>query len=277
MSRRHADIREIAKSLDEMIDILDQPVKKAETYREKLRKMYVKRRDDHSLLSEYVKKRGGPDKLVKDINKALSFNVDRIHTMTADSNFYSPYRQLADGSYAPHPEEYWNSQGRDYRDSGISQFYSAAGAKGGDFGLTNHGADFRMSMSSVIEETIQKAAPKGAVHQYEDGMKYKKVGDAHWAPVVGKHAEGLKDRKGEGHKTLDDHFDRVERVKGHISRTQNNDDVQKVAQEHASKMVRDVLSKFFFHNGELPTPIKEHLDKFDKDASDKKEKEKVKK
>lgn len=44
------------------------------------------------------------------LRKSLSFDPFRPHEMTAESGFYNPYRQLGDGSYAPHRAAYWMEQ-----------------------------------------------------------------------------------------------------------------------------------------------------------------------
>lgn len=44
------------------------------------------------------------------IAKSLSFDPTRPVEMNAEQNYYNPYRQLGDGSYAPHAPGYWMEQ-----------------------------------------------------------------------------------------------------------------------------------------------------------------------
>lgn len=139
-----------------------------------------------------------------DLRKAISFNPIEPHEMNAESSFYNPYRQLGDGSYAPHPTEHWMSQepslfldgefgGRrvgvgsahseaQRRDgySEVDRFYRAAGV-------------FKSELYASVDELV-KAIPKapksgkprgfpvGTVHTY-GGIKYQKQADGQWTPV----------------------------------------------------------------------------------------------
>ena len=47
------------------------------------------------------------------LSKALTFNPMMPFEMTAESSYYNPYRILPDGSFFPHPREYWTSIGKD--------------------------------------------------------------------------------------------------------------------------------------------------------------------
>jgi len=108
------------------------------------------------------------------------------------------------------------------------------------------------------QEDIRKAADKGTVHQYNDGHKYKKTSDKHWSPVMGKHGFGLKDQNSKSHKTLDDHYDKVTKVKGHMDRAKGREFLK----EEVMGVVKDVLSKFYFYNGEMPKKMKEYLENY---------------
>ena len=68
------------------------------------------------------------DKILS-VKKSLSFNPLSIPEMTLDSNYYNPYRTLSDGTFMPHPREYWTSQGRNPEGyQNVFEMYRDAGA-----------------------------------------------------------------------------------------------------------------------------------------------------
>lgn len=148
-----------------------------------------------------------------DIKKSLSFNPAEPHEMNYDSNYYNPYRQLADGSYAPHQAAHWMQQeptilldgefgGRSGRSvSGneeavrrdgyreVDRFYQAAGV-------------VKSELYAVVDDLVKaipsggpkgpkgsKGLPVGTVHMW-NGVQFQKQASGEWTPMPtqgGKH------------------------------------------------------------------------------------------
>lgn len=142
--------------------------------------------------------------------KSISFNPLEPHDMNVESTYYSPYRLLSDGSYAPHDKGYWMQQApqlhadgefggqqmrilsadeermRDDGYSEVSKFYRAAGV-------------FKSELYSEIDELVKaiqvpragvatpasgkpRGLPVGTIHDWQ-GVRYQKQGDGQWLPV----------------------------------------------------------------------------------------------
>jgi len=149
------------KDMREIATILDQTIEKSERVRAKERELVKGER-----LS---------------IRKALSFDPTRISEMSPESQFYNPYRQMGDGSYAPHSPEHWAEQGRmDQSDAGKAYHNMVRNPDG------YREADNMLNvMKSVIirtaDECIVKGRnlPIGTVHDY-NGQRYQKTGPGKW-------------------------------------------------------------------------------------------------
>lgn len=79
------------------------------------------------LLDEIIEKGERIENEGSILKKSISFNPLRPHLMTHDSPYYSPYKILSDGSFAPYPTEHWIGLGRDasgYRTT--DAFYATA-------------------------------------------------------------------------------------------------------------------------------------------------------
>ena len=160
------------------------------------------------------------DKLIK------SFDPFRVHTMTDESPYYNPYRQLGDGTYAPHPPSYWTSQARytgdraAYQRDGLreaSEFYMMGGSPRD----SSTGASFSRGMQGLNDlcKSVDKffkalppsskapnnpaspspqagGVPVGTVHTYKDGQDYRKMAPGQWELVTEGHAAKLEDPKG---------------------------------------------------------------------------------
>ena len=142
--------------------------------------------------------------------KSISFNPLEPHDMNVESTYYSPYRLLSDGSYAPHDKGYWMQQApqlhadgefggqqmrilsadeermRDDGYSEVSKFYRAAGV-------------FKSELYSEIDKLVKalpsgnpppppggsgkpRGLPVGTIHDWQ-GVRYQKQGDGQWLPV----------------------------------------------------------------------------------------------
>ena len=64
----------------------------------------------------------------KSLSKSLTWNPAKIQEMTQESSYYNPYRMLPDGTFFPHPREYWVGQGKSPEGyQNVFQHYREAG------------------------------------------------------------------------------------------------------------------------------------------------------
>jgi len=90
------------------------------------------------------------------LQKALSFNPADIQMMTEGSAFYNPYRSLPDGSFFPHPREYWTSLGKDPEGyQNVYEHYRDAGHYRKSFDSLKDKVDEILQRAEIVEE------PKG--------------------------------------------------------------------------------------------------------------------
>lgn len=81
----------------------------------------------------------------KPIDKSLSFNPARLQTMSEEGPYYNPYRVMEDGSFMPHPREYWTSVGKEPEGyQNVFELYRDAG-------------HYRKSLKSKIISLLKKA------------------------------------------------------------------------------------------------------------------------
>jgi hypothetical protein len=244
-----------------------------------------------SLLDETIEK-GLPKKskieqIEEDIVKGLSFDPMEPILMTADSPYHNPYLQLQDGSFAPHPEDYWIGQGKDasaydttrqfYRDAGVTKSF-----KEGRKAL----ADLSKSMFDYVIKGA--AVPVGTVHEFRDGKKYRKIAEGQWLPVTegrGGMQKPQQTKPGQkpqpqqaGQKPEQSESDH-QGIERHASQTQSinqalkNKQAQRQTIEAAKKeTIKEVLGHVKEHmgklyDGDMPKDMAQGLDDKIKDAS----------
>jgi ppGpp synthetase/RelA/SpoT-type nucleotidyltranferase len=140
-----------------------------------------------------------------DLFKSISFNPLEPHAMNAESSYYNPYRQLADGSYAPHPTEHWMQQEPSIfldgefggRRIGVGSAYSEAQRRDGYSEVDRFyraAGVFKSELYASVDDLVKaiptgpkgpggkKGLPVGTVHTW-NGMQFRKEADGQWLPV----------------------------------------------------------------------------------------------
>jgi len=194
-------------------------------------------RELSSILDEHIE---------KGIKKGMSFNPYAPMTMDADMPYYCPYALGQDGAFFPHPVEYWETRGTVKNDTDyrlVKEFYNAAGVAQ----RTIEG--FRGLAKSI--PTLIKAIPVGHKHTYKDGKEYQKVSDKHWR-------ETMHDDSPESGDHIEQHAEKVGRIKGHIEKKHGDNKLVHRARKETMRQVRTVLKQLF--DGGVPDDIKPHFD-----------------
>jgi ppGpp synthetase/RelA/SpoT-type nucleotidyltranferase len=202
-------------------------------------------RDIASELDEVIEKGKKLEEKANEIKKSLSFDPTRpVDMSSVDSVFYSPYRQMADGTYAPYPVDHWAGMGKPreaYRTT--EEFYRMAGGDGGEPFLNLQDVasvrpKFARSMGwkkkfEILKKSVSvgsKGMSIGTIHTWKDGNKYRKINQNEWE-LVSEGGRGKRVDDPESHKHIEkDAGDRTARIK-------------KVKNELEKRKVEDVFKK----------------------------------
>ncbi len=228
-----------------------------------------------TLLDEHVIKghlTSHVDVMEESIMKSLSHNPFDPVVMNEESGYYNPYRQLADGSYVPHPVKHWEDQGKAAEHYGTTrQMYAMMGVEKSLGKLRTLGRLVKSDASKA------GAVPVGTIHTYRDGMKYKKVAEGHWQ-AVGQHSERMKtwlnhpnpEYKRQANQEIERHGTQVTALEEMIKRKEANQQVVQEAKHAATKEVLGHLKKIVGHlyDGAPPKEIQDQIKKLEEKDPD---------
>jgi ppGpp synthetase/RelA/SpoT-type nucleotidyltranferase len=222
-------------------------------------------REIASILDEDIKKSLAPRRSVAQFEKQIRESIDEGEDLTksitynplepADMglnrhSYYSPYRRLSDGSFAPHSVEHWAEQGKepgDYND--VHRFLSEAGY------YTKKAQDCTNRLRDLVKGGV---ANVGEIREWK-GVKWQKVSQtpSHWAPVSEDHQHmASKDAPGTGmHLDLDKHHARMGGIEAELKSRKQHKDTKEAAKKEALDHVSKVMSKM---GGEHAKAFDEH-------------------
>lgn len=232
-----------------------------------------------ALLDEHVVKGFTPEPLGRvtvieeTITKSLSHNPFDPVVMNDEVGYYNPYRQLQDGSFAPHPVSHWEGQGKSAEHYETTrQMYKQMGVVEKSLGKLKH-------LGDLVKAELGKggAVPVGTVHTYRDGQKYKKVKEGGWQPV-GQHSEKMKtwlthpnpEYQRQASQEIERHGTQVSALEDMIKRKEANVQMTQEATQAATKEVLGHMKKILGHlfDGAPPKEIQEQIDKMEQKDPD---------
>jgi len=210
----------------------------------------------------------------KEIGKSISFNplIPVEMNTPKGEGFYSPYRRLADGSYAPYSVEHWAEHGKnpaDYRE--VHRFLTEANY------YTKKSKEFTNKMRALVGSDLIKArAQIGETHEW-NGVKFKKVSDSpsQWQPVSeGHEGMAIQDTPGTGqHQEIETRAGRMTELTAEKKRRSQHEETKESAKKETLSQVASVAEKM---GTEFGTKFKEHLVKVQKKEKKSKKKVRVK-
>jgi predicted ABC-type ATPase len=196
---------------------------------------------------------------IERIEKALSHDPFHPVEMGMDSPYYSPYKIAPEGGFLPYSSQHWEDQGKD-RSNYITtdQFYER-------YGEVQQAMTRFRGFARSLENDLMKAGavPIGTVHQYTDGLSYKKIGPGDWRPVTqGKYGFRL----GQKSKTPTPEIERharnksqMEKITAAMKDKKAHEATRQAAVQEAMKNVREVVGKLF--DGPLSKEISDIFDR----------------
>jgi len=159
--------------------------------------------DDTIEKGERLERKSRIEQYEETLTKSLSHDPFRPHQMNVDSPYHNPYRQLADGSFAPQTLEELEYSGRNLEHYGtVKQFYRDAGVEREirserdhqalQASINNRFRSFAKSLDTLSKgepapgtQKPKGGVPVGTVHTYSDGQRYRKIAEGKWAPLAG--------------------------------------------------------------------------------------------
>jgi len=226
-----------------------------------------------SILDEHIEKAEKSS-----LKKSITFDPTSIHSMTGESPYYNPYRNMGDGSFAPHDKSYWVAQGKKpegYQET--DKFYGIG---------RETGTNFRRSMNKQIDQIIKAQgfggeANLGEIRQHADGTKWKKVregmGLKNWELVstpkghkLEEHATGGSAKKtGAGRAGKKDEAGKqagqadsgqVERIRAEIEKKKEAEKQEKTSKKNTISTVREAFGD------DAPKGFHDKLNQMEKDV-----------
>lgn len=208
-----------------------------------------------ALLDEHIEKGLAKESKskIERIEKALSHDPFRPVEVGMDSPYYSPYKVAPEGGFLPYSSQHWADQGKDQSSYlTTDQFYER-------YGEVQQAITRFRGFARSLENDLMKAGavPIGTVHQYTDGLSYKKFGEGDWRPVTqgrfgvrvgGKSKVARTDieRQASGKEQMN-------RISAAMKNKKDHEATRQAAVQEAMKNVRDVIGKLF--DGPLPKDV----------------------